>query len=98
MTDITQCPQCGTHFKITQEQRQSHEGMVRCGQCQSVFNAVEHLYTEPAQLDLPLVLDDIADVPSIYSIYDPYSTIEPGLEHGKVAEIVGKSRCRLWRY
>jgi predicted Zn finger-like uncharacterized protein len=95
VTEITQCPQCGTHFKITQEQRQSHEGMVRCGQCQSVFNAVEHLYTEPAQLDLPLVLDDIADVPSIYSIYDPYSTIEPGLEHGSSISISPQAAARL---
>jgi len=74
MTDITQCPQCGTHFKITQEQRNSHQGMVRCGQCQTVFNAVENLYTPPEQLALPLILDDIDDVPAIHSVYDPYSS------------------------
>lgn len=81
VTEITQCPQCGTHFKITQEQRQSHKGMVRCGQCQTVFNAVEHLYTEPAQLDLPLVLDDIANVTTLHSMYDPYSANDPDLEN-----------------
>jgi len=73
MTDITQCPQCGTHFKITQEQLQSHNGMVRCGRCLTVFNAAEHHYTPPEQLALPLVLDDIDDVPGIHSVYDPYS-------------------------
>lgn len=77
MTDITQCPQCGTHFKITQEQRNSHQGMVRCGQCQAVFNAVENLYTPPEQLSLPLVLDDMDDIPAIHSLYDPYSTDDP---------------------
>ena len=72
MTDITQCPQCGTHFKITREQRKSHKGMVRCGRCQTVFNAAEHLYSEPAQqLDLPLVLDDIADVTGLHAVYKP---------------------------
>lgn len=74
MTDITQCPQCGTHFKITPEQSKSHKGMVRCGHCKNVFNAVEHSYTEPAQLDLPLELDDIADVTGLHQVYNPYST------------------------
>lgn len=76
MTDITQCPQCGTHFKITAEQSKSHKGMVRCGQCKNVFNAVEHLYTEPAQLDLPLDLDDIADYTGLHQVYDPYGTVD----------------------
>lgn len=74
MTEITQCPQCGTHFKITKEQRKSHKGMVRCGSCKTVFNAAEHLYTPPAQLDLPLVLDDIADVTAMHPVYNPYSS------------------------
>ena len=73
MTDITQCPQCGTHFNITPEQRNAHKGMVRCGRCQTVFNAVENLYTPPQQLDLPLVLDDIADATGLFSVYDPYA-------------------------
>ena len=74
MTDITQCPQCGTHFKITEEQRNSHQGMVRCGRCQTVFNAVANLYVQPAQLDLLLVQEDIDDIPDINSVYDPYES------------------------
>ncbi len=70
MTDITQCPQCGTHFKITQVQRDAHQGLVRCGKCKTVFNAVENLYIEPQQLDLPLVLDEIADFTGLYAAYD----------------------------
>jgi len=76
MTDITQCPQCGTHFKITQTQRDAHQGLVRCGKCKNVFNAVENLYTPPQQLDLPLVLDDIADFTGMHAAYDPYNTID----------------------
>jgi len=71
MTDITQCPQCGTHFNITPEQRNAHKGMVRCGRCQTVFDAVEHIYSPPQQLDLPLALDDIADATGLFSVYDP---------------------------
>lgn len=76
MSDITQCPQCGTHFKITQAQREAHQGLVRCGKCKNVFNAVENLYTPPQQLDLPLVLDDIADFTGMHAAYDPYETID----------------------
>jgi predicted Zn finger-like uncharacterized protein len=79
MTEITRCPQCGTHFKITKEQRKSHKGMVRCGSCKTVFNAVEHLYTEPAQLDLPLVLDDIANVTAMHPVYNPYSSSDSSI-------------------
>ena len=70
VTDITQCPQCGTHFKITEEQSKSHQGLVRCGKCKTVFNAIENLYIEPQQLDLPLVLDEIADFTGMYAAYD----------------------------
>jgi len=76
MTDITQCPQCNTHFKITKEQSESHNGMVRCGRCQTVFNAVENLYTAPQQLDLPLVLDEIADYTGIHPVYNPYAATD----------------------
>lgn len=76
MTDITQCPQCGTHFKITEEQRKAHQGLVRCGRCQTVFNAVENLYTPPQQLDLPLILDDIADFTGLHEAYDHYPVID----------------------
>lgn len=77
MTDITRCPQCGTNFKITQEQRNSHQGMVRCGHCQTVFNAVDNLYTPPEQLALPLDLAEIDAVPAIYTVYDAPSTNAP---------------------
>ena len=76
MTDITRCPHCATHFKITEEQRNAHDGMVRCGKCQTVFNAVENLYVPPSQLDLPLVLDDIADVTAIHPAYNPYAAAD----------------------
>lgn len=72
MTDITLCPQCGTHYKITQAQRDAHQGMVRCGKCQTIFNAVENLYTpQPQQLDLPLVMEEIADATGMFAAYNP---------------------------
>ncbi len=39
MRFITYCPFCQTQFIATQEQLDSHEGQVRCGQCLQLFNA-----------------------------------------------------------
>jgi len=56
MSAITQCPACGTRFKVGQEQLDAYHGMVRCGRCQTAFNALERLQdNEPSpQLDLPI--------------------------------------------
>lgn len=51
-SSITQCPSCATKFKVTQEQLSVSEGWVRCGRCEHVFDATEHLLD--AQLTKPL--------------------------------------------
>lgn len=38
---ITQCPKCQTSFKVKDEQLKVANGLVRCGSCLHVFNAVE---------------------------------------------------------
>lgn len=50
MTTQTRCPGCQTAFRITTDQLVSRQGMVRCGQCSKVFNALEHL-VEPLPRD-----------------------------------------------
>ena len=42
----TACPICGTVFRITPEQLRIRAGKVRCGQCHSIFNALESLVDE----------------------------------------------------
>jgi predicted Zn finger-like uncharacterized protein len=56
MSDITQCPECATRFKVSEEQLAAHDGLVRCGRCHQVFNAREHLQDEEPspQLSLPI--------------------------------------------
>lgn len=52
----TCCPHCQTTFRITPEQIRVRAGKVRCGQCRSVFNALDCLLGEaPGTLahDLP---------------------------------------------
>ncbi len=45
---LTRCAACHTAFRITTDQLVSRQGMVRCGQCASVFNALDHLLPHPA--------------------------------------------------
>lgn len=63
MSNITQCPQCETRFKVSEEQLCAHDGLVRCGRCHEVFNAREHLQDEEPspQLSLPIEEQAIAE-------------------------------------
>jgi len=45
----TRCPQCQTVFRITAAQLKARDGMVRCGRCQHVFGADQHLMPKPAE-------------------------------------------------
>lgn len=56
MNATTQCPTCNTRFKVSDEQLEVHQGLVRCGRCQAVFNATEYLQDEQPspQLDLSM--------------------------------------------
>lgn len=40
---LTRCPGCTTTFRVTPEQVKARHGKVRCGRCQHVFDAIEHL-------------------------------------------------------
>jgi predicted Zn finger-like uncharacterized protein len=43
----TRCPSCQTHFRVSREQLQASSGQVRCGRCQSVFDAFATLSAQP---------------------------------------------------
>lgn len=43
----TQCPDCGTVFKVTADALRAAQGTVRCGICSSSFSALEYLSEEP---------------------------------------------------
>lgn len=45
---ITQCPHCGTSFKINGNQLSAANGSVRCGACLQVFSARNHIVNAPA--------------------------------------------------
>ncbi len=45
----TQCPECETTFRLSAEDLRRANGKVRCGDCQTVFNALEYLAEEVAE-------------------------------------------------
>ena len=52
---ITHCPSCQTHFRVHAEQLAARAGQVRCGKCNRVFDALEHLIEEIAPASAPSV-------------------------------------------
>lgn len=48
---ITQCPRCGTSFRVTDAHLAVAAGAVRCGSCLHIFNAREHWAEENSSED-----------------------------------------------
>jgi len=44
---VTQCPSCGTRFRVTAEQLEARQGKVRCGLCLAIFDGREPLVSAP---------------------------------------------------
>ena len=44
---LTRCPACTTSFRVTPDQLKARGGKVRCGKCQTVFNALDSLVDTP---------------------------------------------------
>jgi len=50
---VTQCPYCKTHFRLSQEQLSAAAGNVRCGACLKVFNALDNSDTKTPATSSP---------------------------------------------
>lgn len=50
----TQCTNCHSILKVTQEQLDFKQGRVRCGHCREVFNAIDNLIED----DFPVLTED----------------------------------------
>ncbi|RZT41102.1 DUF3426 domain-containing protein [Cupriavidus agavae] len=46
---VTRCPACRTAFRLVADQLRLRQGLVRCGQCDTVFDAREHLIEVPVR-------------------------------------------------
>jgi predicted Zn finger-like uncharacterized protein len=91
---LTQCPQCETTFRVTADILRVADGQVRCGRCQTQFDALERLLEEgdPSAaesgrfLQTPSVEED-----ETIEVDEPESMEEITLE-GKHIEISGTYR------
>jgi predicted Zn finger-like uncharacterized protein len=45
---MTRCPTCSTAFRVTEQQLRARDGRVRCGRCDTLFDAMATLSTDPA--------------------------------------------------
>ncbi len=73
---FTRCPQCARVFAITAQQLRCAQGDVRCGNCATIFNAVESLTDEaPSPPDPPITP---AGAPAASSAADGYSRAAEG--------------------
>ncbi|MDR3004154.1 MAG: zinc-ribbon domain-containing protein [Acidovorax sp.] len=90
MSLITTCPSCGTRFRVVADQLRISEGWVRCGQCQDVFDAGQHLDAAPAQAEVlpppepapahvPAPVPTIAAVPQALAV-ERVPAASPGYE------------------
>ena len=71
MSLATRCTSCTTVFRVVQDQLKVSEGWVRCGRCDTVFNALEQLFdlerdSLPADptTGLPTAPDSLPELPS----------------------------------
>ena len=69
MALATQCPHCHTTFRVAADQLKLRGGIVRCGNCQRIFDGNAHLIDldKPAaapapQADTPVAGDDTLPV------------------------------------
>ncbi|GAB1232588.1 hypothetical protein UT4_10540 [Ferrigenium sp. UT4] len=61
---VTQCPACATRFNVSEAQLEVRDGMVRCGRCETVFNARDHLLPDEPSPQLSLPIGDDAVMPA----------------------------------
>jgi predicted Zn finger-like uncharacterized protein len=67
---LTQCPNCDTTFRVTSEILRVAQGQVRCGRCETQFDALERLIEEDDAVeaddsDMQLSEPDLEDDPEI---------------------------------
>ncbi len=72
---FTQCPRCDAIFQLSASQLRAASGDVRCGQCLSVFNALDHLSE-----DLP-----VEETEKLTHKTNEYDNSEPGKTSGNLS-------------
>ena len=88
----TRCPACATIFRVTSEQLRLKAGKVRCGHCQSVFNAFDEFLPDTDVPPVALPASELAPVfappPEAQPEPDPETEPEPPAIAAAVEDIL----------
>ncbi len=92
---LTQCPNCQTIFRVTSEILRVAEGQVRCGRCQTQFDALARLIDEDDNGDLQIVQTSITadETPADTIEVEEPETHEDITLEGRRIEISGTYRA-----
>src|SRR6185503_12059054 len=92
---LTQCPNCQTTFRVTTEILRVADGQVRCGRCQTQFDALERLIDDnepaPASPEPPRSMRSPPAAVSRIEVEEPAAQEDITLE-GRHIEISGRYR------
>lgn len=72
----TRCPDCGTVFRVTSEQLRRKAGKVRCGHCQSVFNAFDQWLSDSDEVEDQSPPSEVAGSPVELPQTEPASAMD----------------------
>ena len=84
---ITQCPNCTTRFKVTEDQLQIASGKVRCGACLAVFDGTQSLQLEGEILGQNQVEDVDAFLDELTEGYEGQTSALPAGEQSTLPAI-----------
>ncbi len=73
----TRCNACGTSFRVSEEQLSISDGFVRCGRCDTVFNARSSLFDLDALSSAPMPLPPPPPPPPAPAVLPPEPEPEP---------------------
>ena len=86
---LTRCPACATSFRVTPDQLKVRGGKVRCGKCQTVFNALDSLVDTPPPAAAPVTASAAVPVSTTPSATDalPLAASRPASESRPPADL-----------
>ena len=96
----TQCPHCGTQFRVTLAQLELRDGRVRCGSCREVFNGIDTVFEYTGESSAAPSADseanegqDFSNRMTLFDVGSPGSTKNAASESNMQEELDALSRA-----
>ncbi len=96
----TQCPHCGTQFRVTLAQLELRDGQVRCGSCREVFNGIDTVFeytgepsASPSADSQANEAQDFSNRMTLFDVGTPGSTKNAASESNMQEELDALSRA-----